>query len=85
LFLTFKKIQVFSHQSQLPQKKSKVEKTSLKRTRSSRTIVAPSADMYVSTAEIDFADDVFGLTSLSDAALKVCLMFKNIYCAEEHD
>lgn len=68
--------QVFSHQSQLPQRKGKAEKAaSLKRVRSKR-VLAKSAESGLEVfraAEVEIKQeeaDVFGLNSLSDAALK---------------
>ena len=60
--------EIFSHQSQLPQKKSDRKAGAapqLKRSRSSKSLLSKSLDSAVL-----FADDIFGLQSLSDAALK---------------
>ena len=56
--------EIFSHQSQLPQKKEG-KKPLLKRSRSNKSLLSKSLDSAVL-----FADDIFGLQSLSDAALK---------------
>ncbi len=61
--------EIYSHQSQLPQKKTDKKvagPTSLKRSRSAKNLLGKSLDSAVL-----MADDVFGLQSLSDAALKV--------------
>jgi hypothetical protein len=61
-----KAFEIFSHQSQLPQKKSERKGgPQLKRSRSSKSLLSKSLDSAVL-----MADDIFGLQSLSDAALK---------------
>ncbi len=61
-----KAFEIFSHQSQLPQKKSERKGGPLlKRSRSSKSLLSKSLDSAVL-----MADDIFGLQSLSDAALK---------------